>query len=151
MDDETNTPSTPDPEEAIQGEVVATRAMEAYQRKMAGWTMREIADDLGYASDVEVANAITRQMKSEAKFLTDAGRAGILQLEIDRLEALHRAYFQSAVNGDREDAKFVLSVADRLIRLTQLDSIDTKTQQAQVLVISGQEEDYVAKLKELTE
>jgi hypothetical protein len=151
MDDETNTPSTPDPEEAIQGEVVATRAMEAYQRKMAGWTLREIADDLGYASDVEVANAITRQMKSEAKFLTDAGRAGILQLEIDRLEALHRAYFQSAVNGDREDAKFVLSVADRLIRLTQLDSIDTKTQQAQVLVISGQEEDYVAKLKELTE
>jgi hypothetical protein len=152
MDDETSTPmGEPDPEEVIQGELVQSRAAAAYQLKMAGRSLREIADDLGYASDVEVAHAITVRMKYEAKFLSEAGRTGLIQLVMDRLEALHQAYWQGALAGDREDAKFVLSVIDRLVRLGQLDSIDTQTQQTQVLVIAGEEQDYVAKLKELTE
>ena len=146
-----DTPEEPDPELVILGEVFESRAVQAYLMKQAGHTLREIADDLGYATDEEVAHAIKERLKTEAKHITSAGRAGLLQLEIDRLEALHKAYWRGALAGDREDAKFVLQVADRLIKLTQLDSLDTATQQARVLVVSGSEQDYVEKLKELTE
>ena len=152
MADESNTPSTPDDaENIILGEVVKTRAQEAYELKLGGKTLDQIADELGYASNTEVAHAISSQMKSEAQFLTSAGRAGILQMEMDRLDRLQQSVWPSAMMGDPRSVDAALKVMDRRIKITGLDSVDTQTQQHQVLVIGGQEQDYVNKLKELAD
>lgn len=152
MDEEA---SIPDPshelEQVIQGIVVRSNAEAAYELKLQGRTLSQIADQLGYSSDVEVAHALRDQMKLGAQHLSESGRNGILQMEIDRLERLHAAYYPSAIAGDREDAKLVLTIMDRMIKLGKLDAVDTATQGHTVLVISGEEQSYVDKLRSLVD
>jgi hypothetical protein len=119
--------------------------------RLAGKTPTEIADELGYASGNEVRQAINAQMKSEATFLSEQGRNGILQMELDRLDRLQSVAWPSAMTGDPKSIEAVLKIMDRRIKITGIDAIDTAAQQHTVLVIGGQEQDYVKKLKELAE
>lgn len=128
-----------------------TRAEQAYELKVAGKTLSAIADELGYRSDVEVAHALRERFEFEARYFSESGRSSMIQLELARLERLHAAYYPSAIAGDREDAKVVLSAMDRRIKLGQLDAVDTATQGATVLVISGEEQSYVQKLKSISD
>jgi hypothetical protein len=150
MDEEASTPDQ-NPEQVIQGALVESRAEAAYQLKIAGRSLSEIADELGYRSDVEVAHALKQRFAYEAQFLSEAGRTSLIQLEYARLEALHTAYYQGAIAGDREDAKLVLATHDRRVKLLQLDAVDTATQGHTVLVVSGAEQSYVDKLRALTD
>lgn len=128
-----------------------SRAEQAYEMKLEGMPLREIADALGYASAHEVTTAIAAQMKIDAKFLTETGRTGILQMEMDRLDRLQAKVWPAAMMGDPRSVEAVLKVMDRRIKITGIDAIDTSTQQHTVLVVGGNEQDYIAKLKELTD
>lgn len=119
--------------------------------KLGGTPLREIADQLGYASAHEVTTAIAAQMKVDAKFLTETGRTGILQMELDRLDRLQAKLWPAAMMGDPKSVDAVLHVMDRRIKITGIDAVDTSTQQHTVLVIGGNEADYITKLKELTD
>lgn len=119
--------------------------------KLAGRTLQEIADELGYRSTTEVAHALTTNLRSEAAYITEAGRAGMLQMELDRLDRLQARCWPSAMTGDPKSVEAVLKIMDRRIRITGLDSVDTASQQRTVLVIGGSEQDYVQKLKELAD
>ena len=153
MEDETPTPQDPSAEasEVIYGEIVLTRAQEAYEMKLSGRTPREIADELGYESPMAVVNAIRSQMKSEASFLTDTDRQSLLQMEMDRLDRLLAKVWPSAMTGDPKSVEAALKITDRRIKITGLDAVDTTTQAHTVLVIGGQEQDYISKLKELAD
>jgi len=145
MEDETSK----EVEQAIEGALVSSRAEEAYRQKLSGSSLSEIADDLGYRSTTEVVHAINSLMKQGAVFITEAGRAGFLQMELDRLDILQTKAWPSAMTGDPRSIEAVLKIMDRRIKITGLDSVDTATQQNTVLVIGGQEQDYLQKLKEL--
>src|SRR4051812_10703001 len=149
MDEEVPTPPEEVAEMIVLGSLVKTRAEQAYEMKLAGKTLSQIADGLGYRSTTEVAHAIKERFQVEAQFITEDTRSGMIQIEMDRLERLHAAYWESAMAGDREDAKFILAVHDKRVKIGQLDSMNTATQGATVLVISGAERSYVEKLKEL--
>lgn len=149
-----NESDTPDPmrdaEVVLYGEVVASRVEEAYRLRLQGKTFTKIADELGYTSGLEVAQAIRSRMKSEATRLTIEDRESLLQMEMDRLNALRTAHWEAAMLGDDKSTEICLKITDRMIKVGQLDAMDTKINQAAVLVISGNEQDYVNKLKELS-
>lgn len=111
----------------------------------------QIADELGWESPHAVAQAIATRMKSDATRLTYEERESILQMEMDRLDELRAAHYEAAMLGDLRSGEMLLKITDRVVKLNQLDRVDTQTQTHAVLVIGGQEQDYVSKLKELTE
>lgn len=151
MEDEGSTPEEhPEIMEVIEGELVRSRAQEAYELKLRGDTLASIADQLGYSDTSEVVRAINTQMKTDAEFLSTAGRNGLLQMELDRLDRLQAKLWPSAMQADLQSVDRVLKIMDRRAKLAGLDSIDTSSQQHTVLVIGGAEADYVQKLKELS-
>lgn len=153
MDDESSTPNTPEPhdeaETVILGALVSSRAEQAYEMKLSGKTLSAIADELGYRSTIEVAQALSSQMKQDAEYMTESGRMGILQMENDRLDRLLEKCWPSAMLNDFRSIESVLHIMDRRIKINRLDAVDTATQQHTVLVVGGSEQDYVNRLKEL--
>lgn len=155
MDEDTSTPNSPEPheqaEQIILGALVKSRAEEAYEMKLAGKPLREIADELGYDDTSEVSRAINSQMKMGAEFMSVEERSGILQIELDRLDRLHEKLWPSAMMADLKSVEAVLHIHDRRMKAAQMDKTDTATQQHTVLVVGGQEADYIKTLKELSD
>ena len=129
--------------------VVSTRAEAAYEMRLSGKTHQEIADHLGYASGVEVAHAIAGLLQQDAARMSQEEVKSRLQMENDRLDRLLSKVWPSAMTGDPKSVEAALKITDRRIKINHLDAIDTSAQQHTVLVIGGQEADYVNKLKEL--
>lgn len=151
MDDEASTPDpTEEAREAISGELVRSRIEQAYELKLSGKTYQQIADELGWANAYDVASALRNRFKSDATKMTTDDRESILQMELDRLDRLRQVHWEAGMLGDLKSAEILLKITDRVVKLAGLDQIDTATQTHAVLVVGGQEEDYVAKLKELT-
>lgn len=150
MDDES---VTPDPLETahqiILGEVVNSRAVDAYKYKRQGRSLRWIANELGYEDSRQVSQAIAEELKREAEVVSAEERGGILHLENDRLDELQATYYESATLGDFKSLDAVMKIMAHRAKINKLDAIDTQTQQHTVLVIGGAEDEYVQKLKEL--
>lgn len=152
MADEANTPDpSEEAQEVVLGEIVRSKAEEAYEMRLSGKSPSEIADALGYTSGGEAAQAIAMKMKSDATHLTGEDRLTILKMEMDRLDRIRSVHWQAAMIGDLHSAEILLKIHDRVVKITGLDSIDTATQTQNVLVIGGQEHDFVQKLKELAD
>lgn len=137
--------------EAMAGALVKTKAEMAYELKLGGKSLSWIADKLGYRSDAEVARALAEQLKIGAQHLTEQGKAGIFQMEMDRLDRLTEKVWPSAMTGDPKSVLAALQVHDRRVRLAGLDKTDTATEQKTLIVIGEEESEYVRKLKELAD
>jgi len=149
MDDESGI--SKELEEALTGVVVKTNAEMAYELKLGGKSLSWIADKLGYRSDTEVAHAISGQLKQGAEYLSKEGKAGIFQMEMDRLDRLQEKVWPSAMTGDPKSVEAALRIHDRRVKLAGLDRTDTETQQHTVMIIGEAEQDYVNQLKELAD
>ena len=149
-DDESSTPEET-AEMVILGEVVKTRAEQAYDLKRQGKTLQFIADELGYSSVAEVSTAISSRMELEAQYITVEERQSLLQMENDRLDELQAVYYPSALLGDFKSADMVLRIMAMRQKVNKMDALDTDTNQQTVLIIGGKEEDYVKQLKALDE
>lgn len=149
MDDESGI--SKELEEAISGALVKTKGELAYELKIGGKSLNWIADKLGYRSDTEVAHAISAQLKVGAEHLTSAGKAGIFQMEMDRLDRLTEKVWPSAMTGDPKSVLAALQIHDRRVKLAGLDRTDTATEQHTVMIIGEAESDYVQQLKDLAD
>lgn len=134
-------------DEAIDGEVVKSRAMEAYEKKIAGWSLSEIAEDMGFSSPNEVSGAISRCVTHEVQFLEESDRQTILGLELARLDALWKALYPSAQYGDPRAVLACLQISDRRMKWSGTDMPDMAKGQHTVLVVGGDESNYLEKLK----
>lgn len=134
-------------DEAIDGELVKTRAMEAYEKKIAGWSLSEIAEDMGFSSVNDVSQAISRQVTHEVQFLEESDRETILGLELARLDALWKALYPSATYGDPRAVLACLQISDRRMKWSGTDMPDMAKGQHTVLVVGGDESNYLEKLK----
>ena len=134
-------------DEAIDGEVVKSRAEEAYERKLSGQSLAEIADEMGYSSAEAVSHAIKDRMGFEAQFLEEGDRKTILSLELARLDKQRQALWQSAMYGDIRANLALLQIADRYVKYSGADLQDVSAGQHTVLVVGGDEQDYLEKLK----
>lgn len=137
-------------DETVDGEIVESRAVKAYQLKRAGYSLSEICEELKYNTPGEVTQAINAQVKYEASYLTDSQRESILGMEMARLDELYKAFYPSAMYGDPKAGDMCLKISDRRMKWAGMDMPDMSAGQAQILVIGGEQQNYLDKLKELS-
>jgi hypothetical protein len=109
------------PASKAQRALTAQRREKAWQLKLAGATLDEIATALQYASAAAVSKDLARSLQSalnmEAKVANEY-RA----LKYARLERLLRGHWAAAIKGDSKAAMVVLAVIDREVKLLGLDA-----------------------------
>lgn len=134
-------------DEAIDGEVVKSRAQEAYERKLEGESLAEIAEEMGYANGTVVSNLISERLKFEAQFVEESEQRTVRSLELARLDRQRKALWQSAMYGDIRANLALLQIADRYMKWSGADIPDVTSGQHTVLVVGGDEQNYLEKLK----
>lgn len=144
MEDDSNTSGA-----ALEG-VISTRQEDAWNLRLQGKSLSEVADFLGVDED-QLSRDLTAEFKRQAKYVNTEDRTFLLQLELGRLEELHRAFYPGAIAGDEKCADQVFKAMDRRIKLLQFDSVDTATQAQTVLVIGGDEKSFIDSLKGIVE
>jgi AraC-like DNA-binding protein len=95
-------------------------AAQVVQLRLSGHSYDEIAQYLGL-SKRRVQRIIERELSRSFREPTEL----LLQMELDRLDALQRAYWDAAIAGDGEAADRVLRIMDRRARYLGLDRQDT--------------------------
>jgi AraC-like DNA-binding protein len=95
-------------------------AAQVIQLRLSGHSYDEIAQYLGL-SKRRVQRIVERELSRSFREPTEL----LLQLELDRLDALQRAYWDAAIAGDGEAADRVLRIMDRRARYLGLDRQDT--------------------------
>jgi len=95
-------------------------AAQVIQLRLSGHSYDEIAQYLGL-SKRRVQRIIERELSRSFREPTEL----LLQMELDRLDALQRAYWDAAIAGDGEAADRVLRIMDRRARYLGLDRQDT--------------------------
>jgi len=134
-------------DEVIDGEVVKSRAQEAYERKLEGESLAEIAAEMGYSSGEAVANLIRERLNFEAQFVEENEQRTVRSLELARLDRQRKALWQSAMYGDIRANLALLQIADRYMKWSGADVPDMGSGQHTVLVVGGDEQAYLDKLK----
>lgn len=129
------------------GEIVASRAMSAYQMKQAGMPLSEIAEKLGYPSAVDVSHAISSRMATERNYLTSSERESLLTLQVARYETVLSAHWAAMQMADPASSNIVLKALSDLNKVLGLYEVSTTVDKMQVLVIGGSEADYINTLK----
>lgn len=136
-------------QEPLEGEFVRSKAWHAYQLKMAGLKLPEIAERLNYSSPGAVGKAIKDQLIAEARDIEPETKDTLLELEIDRLDYVQSRIWMQVEAGDLKAVETFLKIVQVRAKLRGLDVVDAAAGQHTVLVISGNEKDYIDKLKEL--
>lgn len=138
------------PDGVLDGVIEVHRADQAYALQRKGLSLSKIAEELNYSGASAVSRSLSERYSQQAKAITSLEREAILNLELDRLDELQAAHYESATYGDLKATDEVLKIMTLRMKLLKLDVPDASTDKNMILVIGGQEADYVAKLKELS-
>lgn len=142
---------SPELAKAVDGAIVAHRADQAYDMLMSGMSHSEVAAALDYNSSTELGRAVRERMGQEARNITSLERESILAMEMARLDRLQRAHWESALYGDIKSTEIVLKIMALRIKITGIDQPDAQQGQHTVLIVSGDEQSYIEKLKGLAD
>jgi hypothetical protein len=102
---------TPEPEQL-------DRELAVVELRREGKTWQQIADAVSYATAMGAWKAYQRACQRTLQEPTDEAR----RIELDRLDALQRTYWEPAVEGNLRAADFVLRVIDRRARILGIDA-----------------------------
>jgi len=138
-----------DEEENSSNSELMTRADYAYALAVRGLSYQEIGLELHCSADV-VGQIISKQLGYEADQLSVENKNSMLALENARLNAVQRAHWSAMEMGDPKSSDIVLRVIALRSKINKLDVPDAVINQNTVLVIGGQQADYIEKLKELS-
>lgn len=133
--------------DAVQGVPTKSKAWHAYQLKLAGLSLSEIAAHLNFTSGAAAAKAIRDEMIADAKDIEPETRESLLDLEIARLDYMQSKLWMYVEAGDIKAIDETLKIIQLRSRLRGLDQVDASASQQTVLVVGGSEADYVSKLK----
>lgn len=127
------------------------RAFLAYNAKLAGFSHAEIADRLDYPSAAAVYADIKRHLEAAVQRQPADTREAMLQMERDRLDFLQSRVWPQCEYGDLKAIEAALKIINTRIKLESFDAIDSSAHVNTVLVVGGEERDYISKLKEVSE
>lgn len=131
--------------------VIQDPELEAYKLRLAGKSAAEIASaGLGFTSAHQVTKAIASRLDREARSLSSDDRDALLQLELDRLDALQAALWFDAMSGDTRAVDSVHKIILTRLKVLQLDVPDASAMTRTVLVVRGNEDEYIEALKQVT-
>ena len=102
---------TPEPEQL-------DRELAVVELRREGKTWQQIAEVVNYATAMGAWKAYQRACQRTLQEPTDEAR----RIELDRLDALQRIYWEPAVEGNLRAADFVLRVIDRRARILGIDA-----------------------------
>lgn len=142
-------PSSKTPEVVPLTGPAMSKAELAYKLRLRGRSGSQIAEELGYASANEVNQAIQVRFKQEAQFLTAEDRAGILAMEMARLDFMLDRVWDSVEYGDPKAMDIALKIHAARVKVTKLDAPETGADRATVLVVGGEEAAYITSLKKM--
>ena len=128
------------------------RAHAAQQLLVSGHTWQEIAQMTGYSS-AAAAKMSVRTMRQRAALALDADlRREMLDLEMDRLTEMLRAYWPTAMAGEVKHAEFVLKVIAQQAKMLGLEELHTQTQQSsRTIIIAGDPANYANMLRQIAQ
>ena len=132
--------------ESYETSPVLTRGEMAYLMKMKGLSLSDIAAELHIGVST-VNELITNRFRVEAENMTSEDRIAVLAMERDRLNFYLAKLWPSIEYGDVKAISLALGVHDRIMKAHYFDRPDSDTQAQQILVVGGEEEDYIAALK----
>lgn len=138
-DEESNLP-------VVSGE---SKAEIAYLMKMQGLSLLDIANEL-HCDPSAVVNMLKQRYKYEAQFLDDEERQGILAMENARLDYYLSKLWPQIQYGEVKAIAEARKITEVRLKANQLDQ-PAAGSTTNVLVVGGATEDYVAKLKELSD
>ena len=127
------------------------RADEAHRLRVAGQDWAAIAAATGYANAKTAAMAVTAYLQKTGLAQAPEQRRAALQTELDRIDALQHAYWDTALEGDYKAAVVVLKILALRIKILGLDRPEVQVSPPRTLVVSGSPEEYVAQLKAIVE
>lgn len=148
MDRETTTEVSQYPLEPTE---VLDRQERAFAMRKAGKSNKQICERLGYDNTAQLQRDLNKRYEWESEFITSQGRESLLALQVARLEQLLEGLWPAASLGDPQSVDKALKVIESISKHTNVTIPDSQSGQATVLVVGGQEADYVSKLKELVE
>lgn len=122
---------------------------QAYLMKMSGLSLSEISAQLN-VNTTTVASSINLALKREASYLTQEDRDDILAMENNRLDYYLSKLWDQIQYGDVRAILAALQIHDRKMKANRLDQ-PTSVQNNQVLVIGGDQADYLQRLKQVTD
>lgn len=110
-------PSAGGPKSSGHRITVAEKQRQALILRRGGATFEQIAERLGYASRKGAHKAVSTALRRLVQEPAEELRA----LELDRLDALHRAVWPAAMAGDVKAVDRALKIMARRVRLLGLD------------------------------
>lgn len=123
------------------------KAYAAYKMRLGGENTQVIAKKLGYPNGRRVMQAINNLIDKAIDVASDDRKREIIELELERLDALQSAAWGMAMTGDLKAIDSVLKVMQHRARLLSLgEEKDTAT--SNTVIISA--EDYATTLKEMS-
>jgi hypothetical protein len=103
------------------GSEVTQRALSAYEARMKGSPVVDIAHALGVS--IDVCKALLREahdaVREDLKEALEMNR----QLDLGRLDGLIKAYYEPATQGDSDSAYVVLAALKHRAKLTGLEAV----------------------------
>lgn len=136
-------------EESYESSVPMSRAEYVYNLTLRGVPASEIAAELG-VDLTHVYAIIEHAFRAEASAISPENKQGLIALEVGRLNKIQRASWDAMEMGDSKAADIILKCIALRMKIQKLDLPDAAINQNTVLVIAGQTQDYIERLKELT-
>lgn len=113
--------------------VAAQRQRDAVQLRIAGASLQQIAERVGYAHASGAHQAITAALR---QMLPEQERADARRLELAKLDRLEMAAWPQALAGDDRAAGTILRCIDRRAKLLGLDApaqLDVKVREGETI------------------
>lgn len=110
---------------AVPAEIVeaAERPYAAYQLRVRGFSWREVAMEMDYPDERAARADVKRYLAEGRALIADITRVEMLQLEVERLNALQSAVWPAALNGHLPSVNAALSIVVQRAKLLGLDQV----------------------------
>ena len=118
----------------------------AHNMRLAGKQWEDIASICGYSSSVSARLAVRSWMQKSATELEQVTRSEHLVMELDRLDALQDAVWDSAMDGDKKAMDSVIRIIALRARILGLDNITSEVNTSVQTIVVSQDQ-YVERLK----
>ena len=97
------------------------RGQQAISLRMAGATVKQIADQLGFANESGAYKTIMRELEQTAHDMGESTEA-VRQLELKRLDQMQFPIWPSVIAGDQGEIGTALRIQERRANLLGLDA-----------------------------
>lgn len=123
-------------------------ALDAYRMRLAGTPWSIVAKANGYPTPNSAVTAVSRYLQKAAQAMSAQQQQEMLQLQIDRYEAVLTKWWPRMDGGDEKAAAIVLRTLERLDRVLRVTDADVSVSQ-ETIVISADPVEYVKQLQAL--